>query len=60
MGIGHPADIRKVEDLANLMNVYRMWAHKMFPKGEFAQTIQRVEVMCRGRRMNVSDTISTS
>ena len=50
---------RQAEDLANLMDVYQMWAHKMFPKGDFAHTIQRVEVMCRGRRMNVGFAITS-
>lgn len=31
-----------------------MWAHGMFPKGDFMGTMQRVEVVCRTRRMEVS------
>ncbi|WWD21436.1 hypothetical protein CI109_105921 [Kwoniella shandongensis] len=42
---------REAHDLRNLLNVYQMWAHGMFPKGDFAHTINRVEVVCRTRRM---------
>ncbi|WWC59334.1 uncharacterized protein I303_101886 [Kwoniella dejecticola CBS 10117] len=39
------------QDLKNLLNMYQMWAHGMFPKGDFQHTINRVEVICRSRRM---------
>ncbi|WVR04564.1 hypothetical protein IAU60_001571 [Kwoniella sp. DSM 27419] len=41
----------ETKDLRTLLNVYQMWAHGMFPKGDFAHTINRVEVICRSRRM---------
>ncbi|OCF40934.1 hypothetical protein I317_05293 [Kwoniella heveanensis CBS 569] len=41
----------EAKDLRNLLNMYQMWAHGMFPKGDFAHTINRVEVVCRTRRM---------
>lgn len=48
------ADVFQTADLNNLLNVYQMWAHHMFPKGDFAHTLERVEVVCRKRRMVVS------
>ncbi|KAK8847346.1 hypothetical protein IAR55_005203 [Kwoniella newhampshirensis] len=42
---------RETQDLRSLLNMYQMWAHGMFPKGDFAHTINRVEVVCRTRRM---------
>ncbi|WWC67871.1 uncharacterized protein I206_101788 [Kwoniella pini CBS 10737] len=39
------------QDLTNLLNMYQMWAHGMFPKGDFQHTINRVEVICRSKRM---------
>ncbi|RSH86506.1 uncharacterized protein EHS24_004766 [Apiotrichum porosum] len=45
-GKGH-----EVKDLNRLLDVYQMWAHSMFPRGEFLQTMQRVETVCRTRRM---------
>ncbi|OCF58894.1 hypothetical protein L486_03387 [Kwoniella mangroviensis CBS 10435] len=45
-GKGH-----ETQDLKNLLNMYQMWAHGMFPKGDFQHTINRVEVICRSKRM---------
>jgi replication fork protection complex subunit Csm3/Swi3 len=36
------------------MDTYQLWAHGMFPKGEFAYTIGRVEKVARTARMVVS------
>ena len=44
------------KDLRDLLNVYQLWAHGMFPKGDFEGTIKRVETVCRSRRMEVSLT----
>lgn len=33
--------------------MYQMWAHGMFPKGDFAHTMHRTETVCRSRRMEV-------
>ncbi|KAK4687832.1 replication fork protection complex subunit TIPIN/Csm3/Swi3, partial [Tremellales sp. Uapishka_1] len=38
-------------DLRNLLGTYQMWAHGMFPKGDFKHTLVRVETVCRTRRM---------
>ncbi|WOO83793.1 Chromosome segregation in meiosis protein 3 [Vanrija pseudolonga] len=45
-GKGH-----ETKDLRRLMDAYQMWAHGMFPKGDFAHTVQRVETVCTTRRM---------
>jgi len=37
-----------------------MWAHGMFPKGDFAGTIARVENVCRTRRLEVGPPYFTS
>ena len=36
------------------MDLYQLWAHKMFPKTQFRDTIERVERVCRQKRMLVS------
>ena len=43
----------KTEDLDRLMSIYQFWAHNMFPKTQFRDTIDRVERVCRSRRMLV-------
>jgi len=40
-------------DLRDILAMYQMWAHDMFPKGDFAGTIRRVETVCKTRRMEV-------
>jgi len=52
-GIRINTDI-KHKDLRDLLTVYQLWAHGMFPKGDFEGTIKRVETICRTRRMEVS------
>ncbi|RSH92096.1 hypothetical protein EHS25_008508 [Saitozyma podzolica] len=42
---------QEAKDLRDLLGIYQIWAHGMFPKGDFASTIARVEVVCRTRRM---------
>ncbi|KAL1406269.1 chromosome segregation in meiosis-related protein [Vanrija albida] len=49
-GVGGRAD-DQAKDLRRLMDGYQMWAHGMFPKGDFAHTVQRVETVCATRRM---------
>ncbi|WVQ97993.1 hypothetical protein IAU59_005113 [Kwoniella sp. CBS 9459] len=44
----------EAKDLRTLLNMYQMWAHGMFPKGDFAHTVNRVEVVCRSRRMEMA------
>lgn len=40
-------------DLKALMQTYQIWAHRMFPKGDFMGTMTRVENNLRTRRMEV-------
>ncbi|KAF9265431.1 Swi3-domain-containing protein [Marasmius fiardii PR-910] len=47
-GKGHEAT-----DLNRLLQVYQFWAHRMYPKSQFNDTVERVEKLCRSRRMNV-------
>ncbi|OWZ67124.1 hypothetical protein AYX14_02134 [Cryptococcus neoformans] len=42
---------READDLRQVLNMYQMWAHGMFPKGDFAHTMHRTETVCRSRRM---------
>lgn len=44
---------READDLRQVLNMYQMWAHGMFPKGDFAHTMHRTETVCRSRRMEV-------
>lgn len=34
--------------------MYQLWGHKMFPKLQFRETVDRVEKLCRSRRVMVS------
>jgi hypothetical protein len=36
----------QAKDLANLLSTYQMWAHQLFPKMPFSETVTRVEVLC--------------
>ncbi|KDQ17939.1 hypothetical protein BOTBODRAFT_544616 [Botryobasidium botryosum FD-172 SS1] len=47
-GKGHEA-----ADLSKLMQMYQLWAHKMFPKTQFRDTVEKVEKVCRSNRMNL-------
>jgi replication fork protection complex subunit Csm3/Swi3 len=44
----------QASDLRRLMSMYQLWAHGMFPKGDFESTVLKVENVCRKRRMDVS------
>ncbi|KAH9951472.1 replication fork protection component Swi3-domain-containing protein [Amylocystis lapponica] len=48
-GKGHEAT-----DLNTLLQVYQFWTHKMYPKNQFRDSVQRVEKLCHSRRMHVS------
>ncbi|CAE6448955.1 unnamed protein product [Rhizoctonia solani] len=48
-GKGH-----ELSDLNRLMQMYQLWAHKMFPKMQFQDTVERVEKLCRTKRMHVA------
>lgn len=43
----------QAKDLDRVMELYRMWAHRMWPKDKFKETVQRVEKLCHSRRMHV-------
>ncbi|EJU05601.1 Swi3-domain-containing protein [Dacryopinax primogenitus] len=45
---------REKEDLDRIMTLYQLWAHRMFPKRRFIDTVERVEKVCRERRMLVA------
>ncbi|KAI6103391.1 replication fork protection component Swi3-domain-containing protein [Pisolithus sp. B1] len=40
-------------DLNRLLQVYQFWAHRMYPKTPFRDTINRVEKLCHSKRMQV-------
>ncbi len=46
-GKGHEA-----EDLAKLIQFYQLWAHQLFPRLQFDAIVERVEKLCRSRRLN--------
>ncbi|CAE6452733.1 unnamed protein product [Rhizoctonia solani] len=48
-GKGH-----ELSDLNRVMQMYQLWAHKMFPKMQFQDTVERVEKLCRTKRMHVA------
>ncbi|KIO28155.1 hypothetical protein M407DRAFT_22634 [Tulasnella calospora MUT 4182] len=44
----------KDPELANLsrfIEMTQLWAHRMYPKGQFSDTVERVEKLCHSRRM---------
>ncbi|KAJ1976466.1 chromosome segregation in meiosis- protein [Dimargaris xerosporica] len=47
-GPGHEA-----QDLAKLMQFYRLWAHHLFPKLQFAEFIREAEKVCSQKRLRV-------
>ncbi|KAL0071360.1 chromosome segregation in meiosis-related protein [Marasmius tenuissimus] len=47
-GKGHEAT-----DLNRLLQVYQFWTHRMYPKSQFGDTVERIEKICHSRRMNV-------
>lgn len=40
-------------DLNKLLQVYQFWAHRMYPKTQFKDTVERVEKLCHSKRMHV-------
>ncbi|KZS99205.1 Swi3-domain-containing protein [Sistotremastrum niveocremeum HHB9708] len=42
------------EDLDRLLYMYQLWGHKMFPKMQFRDMVERVEKICRKKRMTVA------
>lgn len=43
----------KAADLARLLQVYQFWSHRMYPKTQFKDTVQRVEKLCHSNHMHV-------
>ncbi|VDB83037.1 unnamed protein product [Peniophora sp. CBMAI 1063] len=43
---------QEAKDLDRVMELYRMWAHRMWPKDKFKDTVQRVEKLCHSKRMH--------
>ena len=43
----------QAEDLGNLLDHYHVWAHTLFPKSKFKDTIRMVEKVCKKRSMTV-------
>jgi hypothetical protein len=41
-------------DLNRLMSMYQFWAHRMYPKTQFRDTVKTVEKLCHSKRMHVS------
>lgn len=46
-------------DLKALLEVYQIWAHRMFPRGDFMGTMTRVENVLRTRRMEVCTSVAS-
>jgi replication fork protection complex subunit Csm3/Swi3 len=45
---------KKQEDLNRLLQQYQFWAHKLYPKTHFRDTVKTVEKLCHSKRMHVS------
>ena len=45
--------VLQLSDLNRLMNLYQFWAHKLFPKIQFSDLVERVEKLCHSKRMHV-------
>ena len=40
-------------DLNRLFSMYQFWAHKLYPKTQFSDTVNRIEKLCHSKRMHV-------
>ncbi|KAI9507376.1 replication fork protection component Swi3-domain-containing protein, partial [Russula earlei] len=49
MGKGHEAT-----DLDRVLQLYHFWAHRLYPKTRFKETVDRVEKLCHSKRMQVA------
>ena len=43
----------QLQDLNRLFAVYQFWAHKMYPKLQFGDVVNRVEKLCHQKRLHV-------
>ncbi|KAF9483760.1 Swi3-domain-containing protein [Pholiota conissans] len=48
-GKGHEAT-----DLNRILQTYQYWTHRLYPKTQFHDTVERIEKLCHSRRMNVA------
>jgi hypothetical protein len=53
----HTLTAPQAADLDRLMDLYQLWSHKMFPKTQFRDTVDRAERVCRQKRMLVSGSL---
>lgn len=44
----------KEKDLKRLLDMYQLWAHDMFPRTDFSESVQKIEKECKKRVMAVS------
>jgi hypothetical protein len=44
---------KQAKDLKRLLQMYQFWAVKMYPRSDFRETTEKVEKLCRSRRMQV-------
>ena len=51
----YPDIILQATDLHRLLQVYQYWTHRLYPRTQFKDTVERVEKLCHSRRMQVSD-----
>ncbi|EPQ58019.1 Swi3-domain-containing protein [Gloeophyllum trabeum ATCC 11539] len=45
---------QEATDLNRVIQLYQFWAHKMYPKMQFRDTVNRVEKLCHSKRMHVA------
>ncbi|KAH8107043.1 Swi3-domain-containing protein [Cristinia sonorae] len=48
---------QEVSDLNRLMQIYQVWAHKMYPKNHFQENVKRIEKLCHSKRMVVAMSV---
>ncbi|KEP55307.1 replication fork protection component Swi3 [Rhizoctonia solani 123E] len=51
---GMRALVRRAKEINIKGKGHELWAHKMFPKMQFQDTVERVEKLCRTKRMHVA------
>ncbi|KAL0566444.1 chromosome segregation in meiosis-related protein [Marasmius crinis-equi] len=44
----------RATDLNRLLQVYQFWTHRMYPKSQFNDTVERIEKLCHSKRMRVA------
>ncbi|KAF8328693.1 replication fork protection component Swi3-domain-containing protein [Cantharellus anzutake] len=42
----------EAKDLQRLLQIYQLWSHKMYPRTQFRDSIERIEKLCRSRSMH--------